>query len=115
MTRFALAAASMVAVAAPAPQRLAIYYGYPSVVEQAGGDIARAAAVFGQYDTIVFGDGLELPDADTSDPGLKAERQRIAQIIRAIHHTPRPPVIYRYVAPGSAPDLPPTHVDRPRQ
>jgi len=112
MTRFALAAASMVAVAAPAPQRLAIYYGYPSVVEQAGGDIARAAAVFASYDAIVFGDGLELPDEDTSDPGLKAERQRVAQIIRAIHNTPRRPVVYGYVALGSTQNLALAEIDR---
>src|SRR3989442_5979205 len=106
MTRFALAAASMVAVAAPAPQRLAIYYGYPSVVEQAGGDIACAAAGFASYDAIVFGDGLELPDEDTSDPRLKAERQRVAQIIRAIPNTPRRPVGYGYGALRSKPELP---------
>ena len=83
------AAASIAASAAAAPLRLAIYYGYPSLVEQSGGDTARAAAVFGQYDAIVFGDGLELPDAEAADAGLKAERQRIAPLIRAIHDTPR--------------------------
>jgi len=112
MMRYALAAAGMVAVAAPAPQRLAIYYGYPTLVEQAGGDLSRATTVFAQYDTIVFGDGLELPDVETADVGLKAERQQIASIISAIHKTARRPVIYGYVALGSTQNLALAEIER---
>jgi len=112
MARLAIAAASMTALAAAEPQRLAIYYGYPSLVEQSGGDIARAAAVFGRYDTIVFGDGLELPDSDTDDAGLKAERQRMASMIRAIHETARRPTVFGYVALGATQRLPLGEIDR---
>jgi len=107
-----LAAASMAASTAPALSRLAIYYGYPSLVEQSAGDIARAAAVFGEYDAIVFGDGLELPDAETADAGLKAERQRLAPLVRAIHAAPRAPAVYGYVALGSTQKLPLAEIER---
>lgn len=43
------------------PQKLAIYYGYPSAVNSAGGDVPTAAGVFSQYDLVVFGSGLEDP------------------------------------------------------
>ena len=112
MARLAIAAASMTALAAAEPQRLAIYYGYPSLVEQSGGDVARAAAVFSRYDTIVFGDGLELPDSDTDDAGLKAERQRMAPMIRAIHETARRPMVFGYVALGATQRLPLAEIDR---
>lgn len=42
-----------------APKKLAIYYGWPSAVNGSGGVVADAAAVFGQYDMVVFGAGLE--------------------------------------------------------
>jgi hypothetical protein len=40
---------------------VAIYYGYPSLVNGAKGDLDKAAAVFNRYRIIVFGDGIELP------------------------------------------------------
>ena len=43
------------------PDKLAIYYGWPSAVNGAGGDINVAAAVFDDYDQVVFGAGLEDP------------------------------------------------------
>ena len=43
---------------ARAPQRLAIYYGYPSLVNEAAGDIEKAASAFGVFDVIVLGDGV---------------------------------------------------------
>jgi len=107
-----VAAASIAVSAAAPPLRLAIYYGYPSLVEQSSGDTARAAAVFGRYDAIVFGDGLELPEAETIDAGLKGERQRIAPLIRAIHDTPRRPLVYGYIALGSTQNLTLTEIDR---
>src|SRR5438876_5501709 len=47
------------------PQRLAIYYGYPSLVNGAHQDLSRAVAVFSEYDLIVLGAGLEF---DTPRP-----------------------------------------------
>jgi len=40
-------------------QRLAIYYGWPSVVNGAGGNVTTATNTFAQFDIIVFGAGLE--------------------------------------------------------
>src|SRR5262245_56256050 len=59
------AAAVMIAAAAPAqgvisgPSRLAIYYGYPSLVNGAGGNLNAATAHFSAFDIVVLGDGLE--------------------------------------------------------
>jgi hypothetical protein len=122
MTRLVLAAsllaceaARTAAAAAPPsvpPLRLAIYYGYPSLVEDARGDAARVAAVFGEYDVIVFGDGLEgAPDA-AGDAGLRAERERMGPIIRALHATARHPRIYGYIDLGSSQNLPLAEIER---
>lgn len=43
---------------------VAHYYGYPSAVNGAAGDVPTAAAVFGAYDVVVFGQGIE----DSSHP-----------------------------------------------
>ncbi len=43
------------------PARLAIYYGWPSLVNGAGGDLDAATAAFAQFDLVVLGDGLEHP------------------------------------------------------
>jgi hypothetical protein len=91
------------AVAVP-PRRLAIYYGYPSLVEGAGGDVPRAVRTFAEYDTIVFGDGLELGKA-SADAGLRAEYQRLTQLIPALHATARKPAIYGYIDLGRSQNL----------
>ena len=44
-----------------APLKLAIYYGWPSLVNDAAGDVAVASAEFAQFDIVVLGDGLEHP------------------------------------------------------
>jgi hypothetical protein len=94
------------------PLRLAIYYGYPSLVEDARGDVARAAAVFGEYDVIVFGDGLEGAPEAAADAGLRAERERIGPIVRALHASPRHPRIYGYIDLGSSQRLPLAEIER---
>lgn len=43
------------------PKKLAVYYGWPSAVNGAGGVVATAAAEFAQYDSVIFGAGLEDP------------------------------------------------------
>jgi murein DD-endopeptidase MepM/ murein hydrolase activator NlpD len=53
------AAAADGAIAGPA--RLAIYYGYPSLVNGAGGNLASATAHFAVFDVVVLGDGLQHP------------------------------------------------------
>jgi hypothetical protein len=87
------------AAAAAAPQRLAIYYGYPSLVEGAAGDLSRAVGTFAAYDVVVFGDGLEL-GGESADAGLRAEYQRLTHIIPSLHGTARKPKLYGYVDLG---------------
>ena len=43
------------------PKKLVIYYGYPSLVNGASGNLTTAADVFNDYDMVVFGAGLEDP------------------------------------------------------
>ncbi|ASS69025.2 MULTISPECIES: hypothetical protein [unclassified Paenibacillus] len=43
---------------APLP-RLGIYYGWPSLVNGAAGNLTTAANTFKQFDVVVFGDGIE--------------------------------------------------------
>lgn len=43
------------------PKYLAIYYGWPSLVENSQGDLVKASNWFGQFDLIVFGDGIWKP------------------------------------------------------
>ncbi len=43
------------------PNRLAIYYGYPSEVNGANGDLNAASNTFVKYDSVIFGAGLEEP------------------------------------------------------
>ena len=40
------------------PQYLAVYYGWPSLVENSQGNVTAASNWFGQFDLIVFGDGI---------------------------------------------------------
>lgn len=50
-----------------APDRLLVYYGYPSLINGANGDIDTAAAAFGTYGLVVLGDGLEVPSHPDSN------------------------------------------------
>jgi hypothetical protein len=97
------------------PRRLAIYYGIPSLVNGAQGDIARAAAVFGEYDVIVFGDGLEFPDVvpERKPAGAgPAERQKTAAILRLLSAAARKPIVYGYIDLGSSQNLPQREIER---
>ncbi|MCB9464476.1 MAG: hypothetical protein H6682_12360 [Candidatus Eisenbacteria bacterium] len=44
------------------PRDLLIYYSWPSLINGSGGDVALAAAEFGAYDDVVFGDLIETPE-----------------------------------------------------
>src|SRR5438046_6630578 len=72
--------------AATTPARLAIYYGYPSLVNGANGDLEKAARVFSAYDVVVLGDGLEIPDQQSGrcPPGDAGEHQKTIGIIAAV-------------------------------
>lgn len=43
------------------PERLAIYYGYPSLVNQSAGNLTLASDVFNDYDLVIFGNGIDSP------------------------------------------------------
>jgi hypothetical protein len=43
------------------PKRLAFYYGFPSAVNGAGGNLDRAIDAFNKFDLLVFGDTIEFP------------------------------------------------------
>jgi hypothetical protein len=53
--------ASLGLTAALLPERLAFYYGYPSAINGAAGNLDEAIAAFDMFDLVVFGDTLELP------------------------------------------------------
>jgi hypothetical protein len=86
-----------VAAAAVVPKRLAIYYGYPSLVEGADGSVSHAVSVFGRYDVIVFGGRLEVGNPS---PDLEIEAPLVAQIIQRLRLRPQQPVVYGYVELG---------------
>ncbi|HEY7616280.1 MAG TPA: hypothetical protein VH744_05710, partial [Terriglobales bacterium] len=84
------------------PARLAIYYGYPSLVNGARGDVEKAAAAFSAYDVVVLGDGLEFAD---KQPGRRpvgdpAEHQKTLQIIAAARRRNPSIRFYGYVPLG---------------
>jgi hypothetical protein len=66
-----------------APARLAIYYGYPSLVNGAAGNVDRAVATFADYEVIVFGDGLEFDDVNPrrTPAGAGADEHRKTRAI----------------------------------
>jgi hypothetical protein len=92
--------------AAAAPLRLAIYYGYPSLVNGAGADLARAAAHLSHYDVIVLGDGLEFDTAEHGYAG-PAEHAFTRQLVRQLAQTPRQPAVFGYVDLGRTQALTP--------
>lgn len=107
------------AAARLAPSRLAIYYGYPSLVNGAGGDVDRAVAAFADYDVIVLGDGLEFEDVDARrmppGPGPDEHRRTRAIIERLRKRSPSLR-IYGYVDLGNSQKLTdPEIMDRARR
>ena len=87
------------------PARLAIYYGYPSLVNGAHGDAEKAASVFSGYDVVVIGDGIEFPDKQPGryPEGDPAEHQKALQIIAAVGHRSPRTRFYGYVCLGDIP------------
>lgn len=92
------------------PLRLAIYYGYPSLVNGSGGNVERAAATFARYDVIVLGDGLQFSDVQPRrrPRGVGADEHRKTRaIINRLRSRPEAqPEIYGYVDLGSTQALP---------
>jgi hypothetical protein len=101
LTGAALSTARAAAVT-QTPARLAIYYGYPSLVNGANGDIAKAVSAFSLYDVVVFGDGLEFNDHQAARvaQGDPAEHQKLVQIIAGMKRLNSGVRIYGYVPLG---------------
>ncbi|HJZ75064.1 MAG TPA: hypothetical protein VKE51_25190 [Vicinamibacterales bacterium] len=104
MTRLSVCAAVLAFAVVPragnvVPKRLAIYYGFPSLVEGADGSVSHAVRVFSDYDVMVFGDGLELGDS-SADAEWQQEQRLVGQIIARLHMRPRKPLIYGFVGLG---------------
>ncbi len=110
LTTMALAGSSLLVAksivpATPTPLRLAIYYGYPSLVNGANGDVEKAASVFSEYEEVVLGDGLEFPDQQSGryPPGDPEEHQKVLRIIAAVRDRRRGTRFYGYVCLGEIP------------
>jgi hypothetical protein len=84
---------------AAAPLRLAVYYGYPSLVNGAAGDLSRASSEFLRYDVLILGDGLQLDPRDGATDADN-ERARARRVIGLLRAAPRGPEIFGYVDLG---------------
>jgi hypothetical protein len=103
------------ATSAALPQRLAIYYGIPSLVNGAAGQADRAAAVFAEYDIVVFGDGLEFKDVvggRTPAGAGPVEYERTRAIIGQLARSARRTRVYGYVDLGHSQNLPLDEIER---
>lgn len=92
----------------PLPSRLAIYYGFPSLVNGVKGDLAAATSIFSKYDIVVFGDGLEFKDVvlgrKPQGAGL-AEHENTRQIISLLSQAEKQTRVYGYVDLGNSQNL----------
>jgi hypothetical protein len=98
-----------------APKRLAIYYGYPSLVNGAAGDVEKALKAFSAYDVVVFGDGVEFADQrpERTPPGVGAEENRKARSIIAGLANQHPAAkVYGYVCLGDSQKLSEQEIER---
>ena len=84
------------------PSRLAIYYGYPSLINGSQGDVEKAASVLSEYDVVVLGDGIEFPDRQVGryPEGDPDEHQKARQIIAAVERRSPRTRFYGYVCLG---------------
>jgi len=93
---------------ADAPPRAAFFYGYPSLVNGANGDVHLAARIFAAYDIIVLGDGVEFPTMlkNRSPIGVgRLEHDRSKQIIASILLQKPRAEIFGYVCLGNSQSL----------
>jgi hypothetical protein len=74
-------------------QPIAIYYGYPSLVNGAKGDLDKAARTFDAYSILVIGDRLELPD--------HPDHSNVVHLLPKLHNTK----VFGYVCIGSTQNL----------
>ncbi len=87
------------------PPRAAFFYGYPSLVNGANGDVEVAAKIFASYDIIVLGDGVEFSNMiKTRRPiGVgRVEYDRSKQIIASVLKQKPQAEIFGYVCLGDS-------------
>ena len=77
----------------PKPQPIAIYYGYPSLVNGAKGDLDKAARAFDAYSILVIGDRLEFPD--------HPDHSNVVHLLPKLHNSK----VFGYVCIGSTQKL----------
>lgn len=90
------------------PKSLAIYYGFPSLVNGAKGNLAMAASTFAEYDIVVFGDGLEFTDINPTrrPPGAGLqEHENTKKIIGILKESKRRTLVYGYIDLGNTQNL----------
>ena len=85
--------------------RMAIYYGYPSLVNGSSGDVEKAARTFSAYDVVVWGDGIEFSDrqAGRRPEGDPEEHQKALGIMTAARRHNPGTRFYGYVCLGEIP------------
>ncbi len=96
--------ASAVVTAPAVPSRLAIYYGYPGLINGAAANIATAAAEFAAYQIVVLGDGLEFPEHPDH-----ANTRRILAELRKIDRSQE---LFGYIALGNGTNLDAAGIER---
>lgn len=91
------------------PARMAVYYGYPSLVNESHGDVEKAASVFSAYDVVVLGDGIEFPDRRLGryPEGDPTEHQKTLQILAIVRQRSPATRFYGYVCLGDIQSLKP--------
>ena len=91
LTQVVLAGADT-AIAQTAPDRLAIYYGFPSLVNGSAGNLNAATEVFNDYDIVVFGARLE--------EATHLDHAKTVTIINNLKTALNDTAVYGYVAIG---------------
>ena len=97
------------------PRRLAVYYGFPSLVNGRAGDLGRAAQDFSRYDVVVLGDGLEFDDVDRTrrPPGAGPDEHRKTQdLISLLSRSKKGIGVYGYVTLGNSQNLSLPEIER---
>jgi hypothetical protein len=90
------------------PPRAVFFYGYPSLVNGANGDVQFAAKAFAAYDIIVLGDGVEFPSMVKSRRPVgvgPVEYDRSKRIIASILQQKPEAEIFGYVCIGDTQSL----------
>ncbi|MCS6884168.1 MAG: hypothetical protein RMM17_12640 [Acidobacteriota bacterium] len=95
------------------PDRFAIYYGYPSLINGANGNVDKAVKAFAKYSLVILGDGVEFSDtvAERMPPGVGPVEHALAkQIISKLQA--RGTKVYGYIAIGNTQRLSSDEIER---